>query len=405
VPAGGRSGHTQDMREAAGRPVLGVRLLGGFELRLGDEPLPPLDSAPAASLLAFLLLNRDAPQPRQRIAFALWPDSTEPQARTNLRHLLHKLRRTLTEPERYLEITPRTLRWRPDVPWWFDVAAFDEAAARADRAPDGGADAVTALREAVELYRDDLLPGSYDEWLDGERQRLRGRLLAVLHRLAVLLDRRGEPAEAIGYAERLLRYDPLAEEAYLLLMRMHDARGDRTRALRAYHACAAALERELGTQPSAPVRRLYEKVRSAVPSAQPARAAGRPPARTRLRARWRTAWWCPGCAVTRWPGGCARCPPSSSPSWPGCYPNCSPSGPTCHDRDRCRKASCGSGCSTRWPGRSSAPAPRSCWSPTTCTGRTVSRCGCCTTSCGYSRGPGSWSPPVHAGRISPIGIR
>jgi hypothetical protein len=64
-------------------PVLSVQLLGGLELRLGDSPLPPLESARAGSLLAHLVLHRDAAQPRQRLAFLLWPDSTEQQARTN----------------------------------------------------------------------------------------------------------------------------------------------------------------------------------------------------------------------------------------------------------------------------------------------------------------------------------
>jgi AAA ATPase domain/Bacterial transcriptional activator domain len=41
-------------------------------------------------------------------------------------------------------------------------------------------------------------------------------------------------------------------------MRLHDARGDRARALRTYHACAAVLERELGVEPSAATRRAYE---------------------------------------------------------------------------------------------------------------------------------------------------
>ena len=35
-----------------------------LDLRLGDAPLPPLESARAESLLAYLLLHRDAPQPR-----------------------------------------------------------------------------------------------------------------------------------------------------------------------------------------------------------------------------------------------------------------------------------------------------------------------------------------------------
>ena len=65
-------------------------------------------------------------------------------------------------------------------------------------------------------------------------------------------------ARAIGCAERALHEDPLREATYRLLMRLHDARGDRARALRAYHACATTLERELNVEPSAATRRAYE---------------------------------------------------------------------------------------------------------------------------------------------------
>ena len=85
------------VEETAGREVLRVRLLGELDLRFGSRPLPALESGRAETLLAFLLLNRDAAQPRQRLAFLLWPDSTEAQARTNLRHVLHNLRRALPE--------------------------------------------------------------------------------------------------------------------------------------------------------------------------------------------------------------------------------------------------------------------------------------------------------------------
>src|SRR6266542_1074634 len=102
---------------AADSPVLSVRVLGDVDLRLGDVPLPPLESARAESLLAYLLLHREAPQSRQRLAFLLWPDSTEPQARTNLRHVLHHLRRALPDAEQFIDVTARTLQWRADAPY------------------------------------------------------------------------------------------------------------------------------------------------------------------------------------------------------------------------------------------------------------------------------------------------
>jgi DNA-binding SARP family transcriptional activator len=276
-------------------PIFRIRLLGELGLRLGDSPLPPLESARAESLLAYLLLHRDAPQPRQRLAFVLWPDSTEPQARTNLRHLLHTLRHALPNADRYIDVTSRTLQWRTDAPFWLDVAAFEDALARAGS--EDGDDAVAALHDAVETYTGDLLEGSYDEWLFEHRERLRQRYLDALERLARLLEERGDPAQALPYAERLLRHDPLREETCRLLMRLHDARGNRAQALRVYHACATTLERELGVEPSAATREAYEalvpvgaKVLAA--DARPSRRGdhalvGRTSERTRLTELWR----------------------------------------------------------------------------------------------------------------------
>lgn len=92
-----------------GSPTLHIRLFGALDLHYGENPLPALESARAESLLAYLLLHREAPQPREHLAFLLWPDSTEQQARTNLRHVLHNLRRALPECDRFLDVLPRTL--------------------------------------------------------------------------------------------------------------------------------------------------------------------------------------------------------------------------------------------------------------------------------------------------------
>ena len=249
--------------------ILRVRLLGGLSLQVAEGPLPAVESGRAESLLAYLLLHRDAPQSRQHLAFLLWPDSAEPQARTNLRHVLHTLRRALPELDRLLEVTPRTLQWRGGAPVSLDVAAFEAALATADSAGDDD-DVLAALRNAAGLYSGDLLEGCYDEWLLGERERLRQRHLGALDRLVMLLEARGELAEAIACAERAVEMDPLREQTYQALMRLHAARGDRARALRTYHACAAVLERELGVQPSAATRAAYE---AALPP-EPATAAG-----------------------------------------------------------------------------------------------------------------------------------
>ena len=79
--------------------TLRIRLLGGVELDEDGARLR-IDSGRVESLLAYLLLHRETPQSRQHLAYLLWPDTNDAQARTNLRHVLHTLRRTLRDAER-----------------------------------------------------------------------------------------------------------------------------------------------------------------------------------------------------------------------------------------------------------------------------------------------------------------
>jgi DNA-binding SARP family transcriptional activator len=261
-------------------PLLRARLLGTFDVRLRGEPLAPFESARLESLLAYLLLHRDAAQPRQRLAFVLWPDSTEQQAQTNLRKVLHNLRRALPDADRLIEVAPRMLQWR--APVWVDVEEFQRALVEG------------RLEEAVENYTGELLEGRYDEWLLDERERLAGLYLDALERLAHQREHERRWADAIRYAERLVAEDPLREESHRLLIRTCHATGDRARALRAYHVCASTLERELGIEPSPATRRLYAEIVDAAPG-EPADSTGISPFVGRgeevaeLGARWREA--------------------------------------------------------------------------------------------------------------------
>jgi DNA-binding SARP family transcriptional activator len=226
------------------QPVAQIRLLGEFQAAFAGVDVPSLGSTRLQSLLAYLLLHRDAPQQRQRLASALWPDSSEAQARTNLRHLLHTLRQCVPEAPRYLEITSRTVRWRPDAAVWFDVGAFEDlltsgTCGASISATEGSGEARrNALREAVELYGGDLMDGCGDEWLVAERDRLRRRHLDALAELAQLCEARGELDEAIRYAEQLMRLDDLREDVHRQLMRLHAGRGDRAAAIRVFHLCS-----------------------------------------------------------------------------------------------------------------------------------------------------------------------
>ena len=151
---------------------LSFRLLGDFRIAIDDQPLNVALMPRLQELLAFLCLHRDAPQTRQTIAFLFWPDVNEDQARTNLRKLLLHLRQTLPAIEDFLLMQGQHLLWRPGSPVVTDVGDFEQALAQLQTAADSRA-AQSVLELAATLYRGDLLPGCYADWIRPERERLR----------------------------------------------------------------------------------------------------------------------------------------------------------------------------------------------------------------------------------------
>jgi predicted ATPase/DNA-binding SARP family transcriptional activator len=243
-------------------PILHIHLLGDFLICADKTPLTALNVPRVQALLAFLVLKRNAPQPRRHLAFLLWPDSAEAQARANLRKLLHQLLHALPDADRYLHADIQTIQWRSEAPFRLDVADFEHALTRAQAARRAGEPAAerAALEQAVRVYRGELLPGCYEEWLLPERERLHQTFLGGLEQLIGLCEQQHDYPAAITYAQHLLRHDPLHEATYRQLMRLHARNGDRASALESYRTCAAILEHELGIEPSRATREAFEQI-------------------------------------------------------------------------------------------------------------------------------------------------
>jgi len=291
------------MGEHSKRPILEIQLLGDFRLTYGGETVGEIDTPRLQSLLAYLLLHRGAPQSRRRVAFLFWPDSRESQAMTNLRNLLFRLRQALPDADRFLEVDRKTLRWVEGARLHLDVAEFERALEEAEAAaPSGGGrtEEREALEQAVGLYSGDLLPSCYDDWIETDRRRLRQAYREALMRLVDLRREAQDYRGAIQAAEKLVRHDPLREVPYRRLMELRSLVGDRAGALRTYHRCASILEDELGVEPSAITRDVYERLLAAeeVPrmsGTAPGRAresnllVGRDDAWATLRRAWENA--------------------------------------------------------------------------------------------------------------------
>ncbi len=282
-------------------PPIRIELLGKLRFTFGPEPLTSLSTNRLQSLLAYLVLHGDAAQSREHLAYLLWPASSESQARTNLRQLLHHLRRALPVECSLLAVDNQTVRWQLDSACSIDVVEFESAVVRAAEAEKKGdfTGARLALEDAARLYQDDLLPDLYDEWLQTKREQLRQQFAEVLSRLAALLEMAGEYPAAIRHATKLVALDPLREPSYQTLMRLHARNNDRSSALRVYHQCMRNLQRELGISPSKATQDLFTQalkaehpaaVRSEVPpdaTTMPLLLVGRAREREGLLGCWR----------------------------------------------------------------------------------------------------------------------
>jgi len=240
---------------------LDLTLLGQFSLRLDGQNVGGIN-ARQQSLLGFLALERGTPHARAHLAFALWPDSTDSQARTNLRKELYRLRRALPELENYFDATATTLQWRTDAPLVLDVTAFETAIAAADEASqaEDWQQTVERAQQALALYRGDLLPGCEDEWVLPIRDRLHQQFLYSKDQVVRALEACGRAAEALRHARDLVAWDPTSETGWGALVRMLARQGDRAGAMRAYYECMQVLRDELGVDPQPELQQLYTQL-------------------------------------------------------------------------------------------------------------------------------------------------
>jgi predicted ATPase/DNA-binding SARP family transcriptional activator len=229
------------MNTADHDPKLDIQVLGTFSVTYNQHPIPQVNTPRLQSLLTYVLLHRDAPIHRQTIASLFWPETSDTQARTNLRRLLHQLKAAFPEISSYLLLEPTTLSWNTTSSYRLDLEEFENTAINARE--------ISELQAAMELYSGDLLPHVYEDWLVTERERLGDSYENVLQRLAECLESEGDFRNAIRVVQQSLHRDPLREETYHQLMRLYARSGDRAGVQRIYQTCERVLASELGVEP------------------------------------------------------------------------------------------------------------------------------------------------------------
>jgi DNA-binding SARP family transcriptional activator len=243
-----------------------IELFGGLRAIQGDTAFTRFRTQKTAALLAFLALYQKRAHAREELVERFWPDKEPEAGRTNLRATLAALRRQLepsgTAMGSVLVADRMNVGLNPAAVQ-VDVAAYEAALDAANRADADPGRRLSFLVQAADLYRGELLPGFYEDWVLTERERLAQVHLHTLRQLSDLLGQAGDVARAVDYAHRAVQTDPLQEESWIALMRLLLAAGQPTVALRRYAELERVLREELDDVPSSAARALADQARQA----------------------------------------------------------------------------------------------------------------------------------------------
>lgn len=223
--------------------VVRVRLLGRFSVQVQDAVVgdDAWGSRRSRQLVQLLALHPGRRTTVDQAMDALWPELDPEAARANLHKAASLARRALGSKDAIVFRSGTVELW-PAADVEVDLAAFEEAAARAlgDPTP-------AACGQAAAVYAGEVLPDErYETWTTAPRERA--------HRLHLELLR------GAGDWASVVEIEPTDEVAHRELMRQHVAAGQLHAAIRQFQRARSIFRREVGVRPSEATLALYREI-------------------------------------------------------------------------------------------------------------------------------------------------
>ncbi|MGW5655169.1 BTAD domain-containing putative transcriptional regulator [Streptomyces humi] len=230
--------------------------------------------------MAALAVDAGRAVPLETLMRRVWGEDPPEGARQALYAHVARIRRALADDADGTAHPPRLLRRdggyvldtdSQDV----DLHRFHRLVAGARRARHGGAEQVTMLREALDLWRGEPLSGLSGEWVSRMRDTWQRHQLDAVTAWADAETAVGNHAVVIGRLPELIGENPLVEPLVAALMRALYEAGRGSEALECFAETRKRLADELGADPGTELRRLHRSILQG--AAEPAETTDAPP--------------------------------------------------------------------------------------------------------------------------------
>lgn len=234
-----------------------VSLFGGLTAAQNARTITRFRTHKTGALLAYLAHHPNQLHPREMLIDLFWQEADLDAGRISLRTALASLRSQLEPPgtrmHSVIEADRTSVRLNPEA-YSCDTLEFQRLLA----APES--DGAEALRRALELYRGELLPAHYEDWVVAERERLAELAVGAMLRLAEHLVQSGELPEGISLLQRAAGADPLREETHRRLMRAYANSNNMSGVTRQYEELQNILRDSLNARPDTETDRLLQEL-------------------------------------------------------------------------------------------------------------------------------------------------
>ncbi|WP_169717600.1 Sensor histidine kinase RcsC [Sporomusa silvacetica DSM 10669] len=236
-----------------------IKCLGKFEVRPATDNTPlKWRTAKIKELFAFLLNHHGAFMPRDVIIASLWPEHNFDTVGNNLHTTVYKLKKIVKEAGLNISIEFSNGSYKMNLGDGIncDASSFELLVAKNKTIDLGN---LPEFEQAADLYQGDYFAVNDYAWCLAKRSRLQECYSFLIKRLVRYYIDALQYKKAEYALLKYIEYLPYDEDAYESLLWVCFLQGDRAALVKYYRQLELTLKNELGIDPQAALKNLYER--------------------------------------------------------------------------------------------------------------------------------------------------
>jgi DNA-binding SARP family transcriptional activator len=248
---------------------LTVKVLGHAEIY--RDPSRPFaadawTTRKARDIFCYIATRKHRRVAKEVLIEAFWGDEDLATVEKNFHPTISHIRKALNSrqalKQNFIVFRDGAYQLNPEFSYSIDTEDFLDfvAAAETAKRENDAKELRTNLESAYGLYRGEFMDGSYEDWAEEQRHFYREQFSRVLNGLAKLSVAEKRWADALKFANEILKIDPYREDLHRLVLKVLAAQSKTTAVKKHYEDMQTLLKSELGIDPAPETRRLFQEL-------------------------------------------------------------------------------------------------------------------------------------------------